>query len=326
MAIYGSKDVAFVLVDGYDVTSLLPGGMDIGSNECVTDKITSYGDTFPRMGDTGSRVAANVKLMALYDDAAGSIRDAFVEKQGVSRVLVWNINGNTIGKRFGGYAGQIGSKISRIASDGKFHRANVEYIGSGPAEEGVVLHALSAVTAAGNTQASSVDWTTGVHANNAAIASSSVANPTVITTSVQHALTSGQHVVIAGHSGSTPSINGAQVVLSVLSPTTFTIAVNVTVGGTGGTVTPQGAAGYIACTALTLGGYTNVIGKVQHSADNSTFADLIVFAAITAAYSAERKTTLATVNQYLAASWAFTGSGSSPSATIFIGVHLEADV
>lgn len=66
------------------------------------------------------------------------------------------------------------------------------------------------------------------------ITSSSVANPTVIT-SAAHSLTTGEVVTIAGHTGSTPSLNGTFPV-TVLSTTTFTIPVAVTVGGTGGTL------------------------------------------------------------------------------------------
>jgi len=66
------------------------------------------------------------------------------------------------------------------------------------------------------------------------ITSSSVANPTVILTSAAHGLTTGDTTVIAGHTGSTPTINGTHVV-TVIDTTHFSIPVNVTVGGTGGT-------------------------------------------------------------------------------------------
>lgn len=69
-----------------------------------------------------------------------------------------------------------------------------------------------------------------------AIATSSVANPTVITTATPHYLWTGDTVTIAGHVGSTPAVDGTRVV-TVLSPTTFSILVNVTVAGAGGTVT-----------------------------------------------------------------------------------------
>lgn len=66
------------------------------------------------------------------------------------------------------------------------------------------------------------------------ITSSSVANPTVITATA-HKLRTGDEVAIAGHAGSTPILNGNHTV-TVLTANTVTIPVNVTVGGTGGTL------------------------------------------------------------------------------------------
>lgn len=90
-----------------------------------------------------------------------------------------------------------------------------------------------------------------------AIVSSSVANPTVLQVK-GHGLVSGDSVTITGHNGSTPNLNGTHVVtvltadtvtvpvnvsvagsggtLSLISGDTLTIPVNVTVGGTGGTI------------------------------------------------------------------------------------------
>lgn len=70
------------------------------------------------------------------------------------------------------------------------------------------------------------------------IISSSVANPTNINATA-HGITDQASAVVAGHSGSTPSINGTHVV-TVIDDDNFTIPVNVTVGGTGGTVTQAG--------------------------------------------------------------------------------------
>ncbi len=66
------------------------------------------------------------------------------------------------------------------------------------------------------------------------ITSSSVANPTVLTVTA-HQLRTGDEVAIAGHTGSTPSLNGNHTV-TVLTANTVSIPVNVTVGGTGGTI------------------------------------------------------------------------------------------
>jgi hypothetical protein len=67
------------------------------------------------------------------------------------------------------------------------------------------------------------------------IASSSVTSPTVITTATAHGLTTGDRIKIAGHEGSLPSLNGFHTV-TVTGGTTFTIPVNVTAAGTGGTI------------------------------------------------------------------------------------------
>lgn len=66
------------------------------------------------------------------------------------------------------------------------------------------------------------------------IASATVANPTVVTTSCPHGLTTGDSVTISDSSGSTPTINGTHTV-TVTGATTFTVAVNVTVAATANT-------------------------------------------------------------------------------------------
>ena len=68
----------------------------------------------------------------------------------------------------------------------------------------------------------------------AAIAAISTGNPTTITTAVPHGLVTGDRVFIHGANGA-PKVDGWRTV-TVLSPTTFTVAVNVTTAGTAGTV------------------------------------------------------------------------------------------
>jgi len=80
-------------------------------------------------------------------------------------------------------------------------------------------------------------WALSAAASTTAVVGNSVANPTLVTTLVPHGLRTGDVVTFAGMAGGTPSLNGAQTVVAVPSPTTFTVAVNATVGGTGGTIT-----------------------------------------------------------------------------------------
>jgi DNA-binding XRE family transcriptional regulator len=66
-----------------------------------------------------------------------------------------------------------------------------------------------------------------------AITSSSIADPTVITTAA-HRFVSGDTVTIAGHTSSTPAVDGDRVV-TVVNGTSFTVPLNVSDDGVGGT-------------------------------------------------------------------------------------------
>lgn len=94
------------------------------------------------------------------------------------------------------------------------------------------------------------------------ITSSSVANPTVITTAAPHGRVSGDTVTVAGHTGSTPAITGSYKV-TVIDATHFSIPVTVTVGGTGGTATAE---------YVTVAEITNVDpgGKSRNKIETST--------------------------------------------------------
>lgn len=71
----------------------------------------------------------------------------------------------------------------------------------------------------------------------ARILTSSDDDPTEITTDRAHGLTTGDVVLIEGHAGSTPDLNGMHEV-TVTGDDTFTIAEDVSVAGTGGYVRP----------------------------------------------------------------------------------------
>lgn len=66
------------------------------------------------------------------------------------------------------------------------------------------------------------------------ITGNTLANPTVVTTAVAHGLNTGASITISG-SNSTPTIDGTHTITR-LSDTTFSVAVNVTVPGTTGSI------------------------------------------------------------------------------------------
>ena len=320
MAQFSSANVGFLMLGGY---SLLGTVTTISDNvEAILQETTVLGDTWSKFTSVGVKKGA-LTQSGFFDDATGQIHDALKGTNiGSTRVFVYNLEGNTIGTSFVGFSGAVEAKYERGVALEKLHTATAGYSPSGPIEDGQVLKTHAAVVAAGDTKATSVDNAL-VPKTVFPITSNSLANPTVVTTPVNHGLVNNDVIFITG-SNSTPSIAGQQIV-TVTGLKTFTVPVNVSSAGTGGTFvkanTSNGGAAYVSCSALTLGGYTNLLVKVQHSADNSTFADLVTMTAITAAPAAERKEVAAAtlVNRYLAASWAFTGAGSGQSATVFVG-------
>ena len=107
------------------------------------------------------------------------------------------------------------------------------------------------------------------------ITSSSIANPTVITTATDHGLQTGDSVLIAGHTSVTPALDGAYTV-TVTGATTFTVPVNVSNDGTGGTVQRTSRRGWSAQNQVFSCAGTSVTVTVQdsHEAVAGSFANL----------------------------------------------------
>lgn len=82
----------------------------------------------------------------------------------------------------------------------------------------------------------------------------------------------------------------------------------------------NGGVAHLHVTAVTAVGGDTLDVKVQHSVDNSVWADLVTFTQITTATTKERVVVAAgtTVNRYLRANWTKGGAGS-PSYTFCIG-------
>jgi hypothetical protein len=319
---FGSASVVY-LVDGYNMLAADPQTL-----RCkvivTTEQTDGLGDSWREFSPTGERSAELAQDGAFFRTDAGNghvaLKDLSPDPQAAKRVAVVGFCGNSIGQPFTGFEGVVQTEYEVLSERGKLQRANAAFLVSGAAGDGIIVHALTAETADATTEATSVDNTKSPQ-QVVPIASSSVANPSTITTSVPHGLTTGETVLIAGHTGSSPSINGEQPV-TVVTATTFTIPVNVTVGGTGGTLvkgkTVNGGVGYLEMTALTLGGHTNALYTLRHSDDDAIFIDLVAFTARTV-FGAQRVTVAGAVRRYIAGALDFTGAGSGPSATFLAG-------
>jgi len=243
MSRHGSDDVAFVLIDGYDVRGFLTTLDE--SREAGTEDTTVLGDAWGQVAATGVN-RYELSQEGFYDDDAGAVNAALVAGNGTARVIAFGFAGNTAGQPMTGVAGPLQAKYDREVTVGELHKATAEYQASGAIEDGVIVHALGAeTTATGDTTAAPVD-------------------------------------------------NGAS--------------------------SADGAALYLAITALALDGGTGVTVTVEHSADDVTYTTLGTVAAATA-IGAQRITVAGTVNRYLAVSWAFGGAaGAARSVTFMVGV------
>jgi len=312
----------FLLVDGYDM--LASGSKNVSHEDSVpAADTTGVGASARTRAPLGVMESVIEQSDVFFDTAARSIHDALASKLPTSptanvRIVCMGMAGVAAGDPLYGYEGAYNNKYAVKADDGDLQKVDVEYSVSGARDSGRIVDALTTRTADWNTEGASVDHTTDPGAKPVTIVSSSVASPSVITTATPHGLTTGDKVLIAGHAGSTPSIN-AEHVATVVTTTTFTIPVNVTVGGTGGTMVPSnsagGGVGYLQVKAIS--GFTNFVAKVRDSADNTTFADLVTFTDSVTDPHAERKAVAGTVDRYLAVDGNVTGTGSITSLVGF---------
>lgn len=247
--------------NGYDVTTDIKSVDKIAMPSALLDR-TSIDKSAMARG-YGLR-DGEISVSAYFDDAAGYSHPVFsaLPKTDVHQMYCHR---STAGQPAAAHIGlQINYDPVRSA-DGDLI-SQVQVLSNGfPVEWGTLL-------TGGKDNSVGAEDTTGVDlgttAAAVAITSSSVANPSVITATA-HGLATNDRVVIAGHTGSTPDINNAYTV-TVTGDNTFTIPVNVTVGGTGGTVTKTshsyGFAAYLVVFAFTG---TDVTLKLQGSSDDA---------------------------------------------------------
>ncbi len=320
MALYGGHDVGFLLVSGRSLLPAKPQSL-MESVEALQEDTSGLGDTWAESTPTGMKRAELSQDGAFYNEGTNSAHEALKDAQTTSRVVCLGVEGNTIGKRFIGYAGAYAHKYDVLAKVGGLTKANVAYTISGNRDEGIILQSLAAQTADWNTEgASNTDYTADPAQRVIPISTASKAATCSVTTSVPHGLTTGDLVLISGNTLSGPSIN-SQLAVTVTSTTTFTVPVNTAASsgaGTGGSFVKAnstgGGIGFQQVTAFS--GFTGYVGKVRDSADDVTYADLVTFANVTSGPAAEAVTVSGTVDRYLAADGNVTGSGS---ITVFIG-------
>jgi hypothetical protein len=330
MAKYSSTNVS-VLVDGYVLTAALTETIT-RANEAITQQSNPFGVASEQHTPVGM-VKGTLSVGGGIFDEAVDILHAGVAGSGVgvSRIVCVCDQGQTKGQHFTGYQGAYSQKYEVIDTNGQLTKANVTYQVSGTVNEhAVILQELAAKTSDWDTSAAPNDAADDPLAEQIPIATSSLANPSIITTTDNHGLVSGDVVAIFGHTSVAPDItdSGAGAwqyighTVTVTGLKTFTIPVSVSDAGVGGYCVvvsrATGGAGYCQVTAGAT--FTNFVGTIKHSVDASTWATLITFADTTTdrdtAQRVATATTTTQVRRYLAFYGDVTGAGS---ITVFAG-------
>ncbi len=320
---FGSASAVF-LVDGYDFLSAKLKSLSL-KIQSITERGDGLGDNYEAMLPVGKQQATLTQGGAFFDTATAGLHAAMAAgtpttPQTAVRVVCVGAMGQTVGAVFWGIQGALTVTYEVLVQLAKLSKANVSYLMAGAVERGMIIQPLAVKTADWNTKSLSTvaDYTLDPSQVTIPLTSNSIANPSVVTTPNPHGLTSGDIILISGVSTSSPTINGERTV-TVLSTTTFSVPVNVTVGGTGGSFvrsnSPNGAAGYQQITALS--GFTGFVGKLRDSPDDVTYADLLAFTNVTSAPNGQRVTVAGTVDRYMSFDGDVTGSGS---ITAFAGL------
>jgi hypothetical protein len=315
---------AVLLIDGYDMLSAKPRTLSLKLTS-LTEQSDGLGDPNEAFSPVGKVRALITQGVGFFSSALNSIHDAMATKLGstpaaVARVGVFGCMGQVAGGVFWGLAGLFSNEYEVLVDDSKLTKANAAHLITGLVERGMIVQPLAAQTVDWNTKnlATQIDYTLDPSQYTTPITSNTLANPSVVTTPVPHGLTTGDIILISGVITSNPTINGERVV-TVITPTTFSVPVNVTTAGTGGSFvrsnSSNGASGYQEVTALS--GFTGYVGKLRDSPDNVTYADLLTFANVTAAPNAQRVTVAGVVDRYVCHDGDVTGAGS---LTVFSGV------
>lgn len=313
MAKYGSVSFSILLADGYN---LLGAKVQNVSHkvESITEPSHGLGDASQSNTPVGVRKVTLSQDGAFFDDAVNGMHAAMKASTSVSRIVCFAVAGNVIGQLFTGCQGAYASTYEVLAQNEKLTKANAGYVVAGQSDDGVIVQSHTQKTVDWNTKTDGapVDYTLDPSQRVIPITSNSIANPSVVTTPVAHGLATGDIILISGVAGSTPTINGERTV-TVISPTTFSVPVNVTgPGGTGGSFVRSnssgGAVGYQQVSEFT--GFTGFVGKLRDSPDNVTYADLITFANVTTAPVAERQVVAGVIDRWLSYDGNVTGSGT----------------
>lgn len=310
---------------------LLVGGKDLSGDtfqleetvEMVLEQSNGLGDTFEEHLPVGLGRVMLVAGGGFYDDRTRGINEALQGQGATKQIVSYGFAGQIIGAPAVELEGVFACIFKRVATEAELTKANAEYKVTGAYRRSQIVLALTPITTdPTDTRSTPADKNVDTFVPSVLITSSSAATDQLLTP-VEHGLITGDVIMIAGHT-STPDINGQRTV-TVIDPTHFTVGVDITVNGSGGSfkkLTSTNCTLELQVRDLTLDGFTSVRFTPVHSPDNAVYVALgTAFTDVTAAGTAQFKSVAGAVQRYVAVDIDFIGAGgANKSITAYIAV------
>jgi hypothetical protein len=235
-----------------DISSI-PPTIDVSGLDALTDE------------NLLGRVKGSLGYSAFFNPAVGghhTVMQAFRTAAALAGTVALYEHRNIVGQpaAFGKFL-QLGYRTTRAPNGALTVPISLADDGAGPCWGPILWTGVDASAAVHAASDFGVTSATGT------ISAVSVANPTHLT-STAHGLTSGQKILIAGNS-STPSLNGTQTV-TVLDADHFTVPVNVTVAGTGGTFQRTSSSYGFRAAAMVVGLTSGSMAPLWEDSDDGT--------------------------------------------------------
>lgn len=320
----GSASFSVLLCDG---VSLLATKVKSVSRkiESILEASLGLGDAWEGHTPTGVKRATLTQTGGFFDDTTAGFHSLFdtAAEQRTKRILCCAYAGNTVGAPFIGTEGVYGQDYEVLGQGAQLTKANVTYGIDGQVDDGVIVQPWATKTGDWNTKTlgTIVDYADDPSQRSIPITSNTKAAASVVTCPVKHGLANGHIILIAGNTGSSPAINGERAI-TVVDDYSFSVPVDTSGAGSGGT-----GGSFVRCNSLAgavgyqqvpdFSGFTGYVGKIQDSADDVTYVDLITFANVTTGRAKERATVSGTVDRFLSFDGNVTGTGS---ITLFSGL------
>lgn len=158
MAKYNGAD-AWLIASGYALTGYTTEFSE--ESEAMLEESHTLGDSWQEFTSVGL-AKHSLSQQGYYDDENDGSDEAFTGQQGTSRVICAGVAGQAVSRKFWGYVGSFGAKVTRVASRGALHKINAAFTGTGRKDEGLIHYPLGALsgtsgdgTAVDNTASSS---------------------------------------------------------------------------------------------------------------------------------------------------------------------------